>query len=260
MNRARTLGATLVVLVLAVPPLRAGGRELATVEAAAEAVQALSAIPLKGIPPCLMQDAKAVAVIPDVVKAGFVVGGRFGRGVILVRLPDGGWSNPIFLTLAGGGIGWQIGIQSTDVILVFRTANSLDRVLKGKGKLTLGGDVAVAVGPVGRQAEAATDAQLKAEIYSYSRSRGLFAGVSVEGAGLLVDCEANEAFYGLPGGRPADVLAARPTAIPAAMAVLQSELLKLSAPPPPPPILLPPQTPPPPLAPPQPAPPSPRGR
>jgi lipid-binding SYLF domain-containing protein len=257
MKRPRTLATSLLLLCLCGTLVRAGGRELNTVAWAAESVQAFAAIPLRGIPPCMVQDAKAVAVIPDVIKAGFLVGGRFGRGVLVVRNPDGSWSNPIFVTLAGGGIGWQIGLQSTDVILVFRTGNSLQRILDGKGKLTLGADAAVAIGPVGRQAEAATDGQLKAEIFSYSRSRGLFAGVSLEGAGLLVDCEANQAFYGLPGGRPADVLAFRPAVVPAPVAALQCELSRLSAPPPPPPppALMSPATPPPPLAPVAPAPP-----
>src|SRR5262249_49915713 len=158
-------------------------------------VQALAAVPLKCIPPTLLQDAKGVAIIPHVLKASLLVGGRFGRGVVLVRQPDGTWSNPVFVTLAGGGIGWQLGIQSTDRVWVFKTSHSRDRILRGKGQLTLGGDVAVAAGPVGRQAEAATDGQLMAEIYSYSRSRGLFAGLSLEGAGMLADAEANEAFY-----------------------------------------------------------------
>ncbi len=250
MKKMRTLAASLLGLVLCGPLARAGSRELATVEYAAESVQALSAIPIRAIPPCLMQDARAVAIIPDVIKAGFLVGGRFGRGVIVVRNPDGSWGNPIFVTLAGGGIGWQIGLQSTDVILVFRTSTSLERILNGKGKLTLGADVAVAIGPVGRQAEAATDGQLKAEIFSYSRSRGLFAGLSLEGAGLLVDCEANQAFYGIPGGRPADVLAFRPPAFAAPVVALWNELARLSAPPPPPPVVpVAPATPPPPLAP-----------
>src|SRR5262249_21635012 len=173
-------------------------RELRTVESAIETIEALAAVPLKGIPPTLLQDAKGVAIIPHVVKAGFLLGGRFGRGVVLVRQPDGTWSNPVFVALGGGGIGWQAGIQSTDLVLVFKTSHGLDRVLRGKGQLTLGGDVAVAAGPVGRQAEAATDGQLKAEIYSYSRSRGLFAGVSLEGAGLLAAAEAHQEFYPLP--------------------------------------------------------------
>ena len=109
----------------------------------------------------------------------------------------------------GPGFGFQAGVQSTDVVLVFKTSKGLDRILSGRDKLTLGADVAVAAGPVGRQAGAGTDGQLGAEIYSYSRSRGLFAGVSLEGAGLRVDTHANEAFYGLRRCGPGDVLARR---------------------------------------------------
>ena len=242
MTELRTrIAASWLLLTLAGAPLQAGSRELATVESAAETVHALSAIPLAGIPPALLRDAKGVAVIPGVLKAGFVLGGRFGRGVVLVRQADGNWSNPVFVTLTGGGIGWQVGIQSTDVVLVFQTGKSLDRILQGKGKLTLGGDVAVAVGPVGRQAEAATDGRLQAEIYSYSRSRGLFVGLSLEGAGLLVDCDANEAFYGIPGGSPAAVLAVRGAT---AVAGLRGELAALSLPPAPPVVIPFPQAPP----------------
>jgi lipid-binding SYLF domain-containing protein len=234
------LKAILVLLTLASAPLRASDRELKTVEAAAETVQALAAIPLKGIPPALLQDAKGVAIIPHVLKASLLVGGRFGRGVVLVRQPDGTWSNPVFVTFAGGGFGWQLGIQSTDLVLVFKTGQSLDRVLRGKGQLTLGGDVAVAAGPVGRQAEAATDGQLKAEIYSYSRSRGLFAGLSLEGAALLADAEANEEFYRLRGGRPEDVLNLRGVPIPVVAEALKGQLLKLTMPTAPPAIVIPP--------------------
>jgi len=181
----------------------AGGRELATVEAATDVLQGFVTLQLKMIPPALLHDAQGIAIIPNVLKAGFVVGGRFGRGVVLAREPDGTWSNPMFVTLAGGGIGWQIGVQATDLVLVFRTRNGLNRLLMGKGKLTLGADVSVAAGPLGRQAEAATDALLRAEIFSYSRTRGLFAGLSVEGAGILIDHQANESFYHLPECRPA---------------------------------------------------------
>jgi lipid-binding SYLF domain-containing protein len=211
MNRCwKSCAAGLLLLSLLAAPLRADSREQDTILAATETVEALSTIPFRGIPPALLHDAVGVAVIPEVVKAGFVIGGRFGRGVVLVRQADGCWSNPIFVTLAGGSIGWQVGLQSTDVVLVFKTRASLDRILRGKGKITLGADVGVAAGPVGRQVEAATDAQLRAEIYSYSRSRGLFAGLSLEGAGLLVDFQANQAYYGVRGGHPADVLALRP--------------------------------------------------
>jgi lipid-binding SYLF domain-containing protein len=240
-------GASVLLLTLAGAPLRAGSRQLKTVESAAEVVQALSAIPFRGIPRALLHDAAGVAVIPHVLKAGLLVDGRFGRGVVLLHEPDGRWSDPVFVTLAGGGIGGQVGVESTDLVLVFKTRRSLDGVLRGRGKLTLGGDVAVAAGPVGREAEAATDARLKAEIYSYSRSRGLFAGVSLEGAGLLIDRRANEEFYGLRGGLLADVVARRGVPIPAAEA-LKAHLAGLSMPPgpPAPAILLPVPAPPPP--------------
>ena len=231
-------GLSVVLLTLVAAPLHAQNRELRTLEAASATVEALCDLSLKGIPPALLQDAKGVAIIPHIVKVGFLIGGRFGRGVVLVRQPDGIWSNPVFITVVGGGIGWQAGIQSTDLVLVFKTSHSLDRVLRGQGKVTLGADVAIAAGPVGRQAEAATDLQLQAEIYSYSRSRGLFAGISLEGAGLLVDCAANEAFYRVPGGPPDAVLGQRPALIPA-VETLRAQLMRLSTPVAPPVIVVP---------------------
>jgi lipid-binding SYLF domain-containing protein len=117
-----------------------------------------------------------------------------GHGLVLNRNPDGSWGGPAFVVLGGASVGLQAGVQSTDVLLVFKTRRSLDRVLMGKGKLTLGADAAVAAGPVGRQAGAATDARLQAEIFSYSRSRGLFAGVSLEGAAIVYDYDANQIY------------------------------------------------------------------
>ena len=190
--------ASLLSMSLAGSPLMAAGREIATVESAAEVVQAFAAIPIQRIPPALLRDAAGVAIIPHVFKAGLLVGGRYGRGVVMARRPGGGWSPPVFITLAGGSFGLQAGVQSTDIILVFKSGRGLDQILRGEGKITLGGDVSVAAGPVGRHAEAATDGQLQAEIYSYSRSRGLFAGVSLEGAGLLADPEATVLFARLP--------------------------------------------------------------
>jgi lipid-binding SYLF domain-containing protein len=231
--------ASLLAITLTVAPLHAGEREVRTVEAAAESVRALAAIKLAGIPHTLMRDAHGVAVIPRVLKAGFVIDGRLGHGVLLTRQPDGHWSNPTFLTLGGVGIGWQAGFESTDLVLVFKTARGLDRLLHGKGKLTLGADVSVAAGPIGREAEAATDALLRAEIFTYSRSRGLFAGVALEGAGLRADPRANEAFYGLHGGA-APVLARREVA---AVEALKGWLTALSAPPAAPVLVVPPQPP-----------------
>ncbi|MDX2298741.1 MAG: lipid-binding SYLF domain-containing protein, partial [Xanthomonadaceae bacterium] len=117
-----------------------------------------------------------------------------GRGLVSVRQADGTWSNPSFISIAGGSFGFQFGVTSTDVVLVFRTRRGVDGIVNGK--FTLGADAAVAAGPVGRTAQAATDGQLKAEIYSWSRSRGLFAGVALDGAVLSIDDKANEASYG----------------------------------------------------------------
>lgn len=207
---------------------RAQGRETATVELAADVLQELSAIPGKCIPPSLMTDAQGVAIIPDVIKAGFVIGGRHGSGVLVVRQPNGCWSNPLFVSLSGGSIGWQVGIQSTDIVLVFKTRGGLDRVIRGQSKLTLGADIAVAAGPVGRQAEADTDAQLKAEIYSYSRTRGLFAGVAIEGAAFMVHPASDEKFYGKPGITSREITTMPPVAVPA-LVRLQGELARMSS-------------------------------
>ncbi len=160
---------------------------------AAKVLQEIMDIPEQSIPPKLLENAYAVAIIPEVVKVGFIVGGRFGRGIVSVKTKSGKWSNPSFITLTGGSLGWQIGAQSTDIILVFKTRRSIDGLIGGK--FTLGADAAVAAGPVGRMAEAATDVMLKAEIYSYSRSRGLFAGISLEGSALQIDYESNARYY-----------------------------------------------------------------
>src|SRR5262249_26310007 len=146
----------------------------------------------------------------DVIKAGLLVGGRYGRGVLLARDSYGAWNRPVFITVTGGGVGWQVGIQATDLVLVFKTRTSLDKIFKSQGKVTLGADLAVAAGPLGRQAEAATDAQMRAEILSYSRSRGLFVGLSVEGAALLVDSAATDSYYRTP---PAPVVDSRTGAV-----------------------------------------------
>ena len=164
---------------------------------AREAVRVLDEImqaPDRRVPGNLLHEAHAIAVIPDVIKAGLLVGGRRGHGLIVVKGPDGTWSNPSYVTMTGGSIGFQAGVQSTDVVLVFRSQRGVDSIVHGK--FTLGGDASVAAGPVGRSAQASTDAQLKAEIYSYSRSRGLFAGVALDGSVLAIDNDANQIVYG----------------------------------------------------------------
>jgi lipid-binding SYLF domain-containing protein len=150
--------------------------------------------PAKRIPEKMLSDAYGVAIIPNVLKIGFVGAVRRGHGVVLIRDKEGDWGLPQFITITGGSVGWQAGAQSSDVVLVFRTQRSVDNLTKGK--FTLGADAAIAAGPVGRRVEAATDAALKAEIVSYARSRGLFAGVSLDGSALEVDNFAHQEFYG----------------------------------------------------------------
>lgn len=187
--------AALAALALLTPgQLRAQTAVADTLRSASETLDAFQAVPLKCIPPALFAEAQGVAIIPNVVKVGFVVGGRHGKGVVLGRNPDGSWGPPVFITLTGGSLGWQAGVESTDIILVFKTHKGVERLLQGKGKLTLGAEAGVAAGPLGRQAGAATDAQLRAEIYSYARSRGLFLGLALDGAVVLNDGDANHAF------------------------------------------------------------------
>ena len=135
-----------------------------------------------GLPQKMLADAQAVAIVPNTVRGAFVVGAQFGRGVLLVRGPGGAWQAPRMIDITGGSLGYQIGVQSTDLILIFRTPQSVANVMRGT--LKVGVDASVAAGPVGRQASAATDLPMKAEILSYSRTRGAFVGASIAG---LVD-------------------------------------------------------------------------
>ncbi len=165
-----------------------------TLDEATEVLTAMESMPARGIPESVLADAQGVAIIPNVVKAGFVIGGCIGHGLVYSKLPDGAWGGPAFVRIGGASVGFQAGVRATDLVLVFKTRRSLERVLQGKDKLTLGADVAIAAGPVGRDAKAGTDATLRAEVFSYSRSRGLFAGVSFEGAVLAYDRERNRDF------------------------------------------------------------------
>ncbi|OWK40588.1 lipid-binding SYLF domain-containing protein [Fimbriiglobus ruber] len=162
-----------------------------TLREATETLEELATIPNKGIPTALLSEAHGVAIIPRVIKAGFVFGGCGGHGLVLAKDKAGNWGEPVFINIGGASVGLQAGVESTDVVLVFRSRKSLDRLFEGKGKITLGVDAAVAAGPVGRTAAAATDAKLQAEIMSYSRSRGLFAGVSLDGAAIHADANSN---------------------------------------------------------------------
>lgn len=193
-------------------PAAAATKEERRVQDSTDVLDQLIRIPEQSIPPALLSRAYAVAVIPSVIKIGFGLGARRGKGVLVVRQKDGSWSNPSFVTLTGGSFGFQVGAQSTDIILVFKTRKSVDGI--ANGKLTLGADASVAAGPVGRHTGVATDLKFKAEVYSYSRSRGLFAGVALEGAGMTMDRKANAAFYGSASITPEQIFAGSGNAAP----------------------------------------------
>ncbi|HTI96400.1 MAG TPA: lipid-binding SYLF domain-containing protein [Rudaea sp.] len=188
------IAACAALIVAITTNAHAGEQETVRANNAVRVLKEIMQAPDSRIPGHLLRDAYAVAVIPDVIKAGLIIGGRHGLGVLSVKTPNDVWSNPTFIGMTGGSIGFQAGVQSTDVILIFRTQRGVDSIVHGK--FTLGADASVAAGPVGRSANAATDAQLRAEIYSYSRARGLFAGVALDGSVLSIDNTANQAVYG----------------------------------------------------------------
>jgi len=189
----RRLLAALFAFVLPVLA-SAGEQEIARTHNALRVLSEIMLAPDKRLPSNLIAEAQAIAVIPDVINAGLVIAGRHGAGLISVKGADGVWSNPSFISMSGGSIGFQAGVSSTDVVLVFRTQRGVDSIVHGK--FTLGADASVAAGPVGRTAQASTDAQLRAEIYSYSRARGLFAGAALDGSIISIDNDANQAVYG----------------------------------------------------------------
>jgi len=196
------------------------------VDNAIDVFKTFTDIPEQGIPPRILRDAYGIAILPGVVKVGFTLGGRFGRGVLMTRREDGSWSNPAFISLGGGSLGLQIGAQSSDIVLIFRDQRSINNIYNGK--LTLGGDASVAAGPVGRQATAATDERLAAEIFSYSRNRGLFAGVSLDGSWIGMDKKSNQAYYE-NGMSPQEILTADNMPTPLAAGQL-SELVAATTP------------------------------
>lgn len=212
--RVRQFSFFIVLALLTTMPANAATKEERRVSDATDVVDQLLRIPEQSIPPALLSRAYAVAVIPGVIKVGFGLGVRRGKGVLVVRQEDGSWSNPAFVTMTGGSFGFQIGAQSTDIILVFKTRKSVDGI--SNGKLTLGADASIAAGPVGRHTGIATDLTFKSEVFSYARSRGLFAGVALEGAGVAMDRKSNAAFYGSASITPEQIFASSGNAAPLA--------------------------------------------
>ena len=196
-SHARLLIAGLVLHLGAAAAL-AQHDEIERLEAATVVFEEIMNAPDNAIPRSIFEKAEAVAIIPNTVKAGFIFGGHRGKGVISARNEQGEWSQPAFLTMTGGSFGLQFGGQAVDHVLVIMNRRGLEKLLLNEFKF--GADASAVVGPVGRDTEASTDLSLRAEILSYSRTRGLFAGVTLKGSTIRADRDANERFYGYPFG------------------------------------------------------------
>jgi len=182
-----------LVIVLTSAAKIDGDKQTERIHSAANVLKDFGAMKEK-IPHDLIAQYEGVVIIPKLINAGLGIGGKRGKGVAIVKLDNGKWSDPVFITFTGGSVGPQIGVQSVDLVLVFRHKGVLTKVKNGD--FTIGGDISAAAGPVGRTSSANTDYKLEAEVYSYSRSRGLFAGISINGSNLGIDKDANHAFYG----------------------------------------------------------------
>ncbi|MGH8150946.1 MAG: lipid-binding SYLF domain-containing protein [Steroidobacteraceae bacterium] len=193
MRKSLSLALLSVALVATAAAAHAQGREEARLLTSRQVIKELRGSPDQFIPARLLARAYGIAVVPNVTKAAFFFGASRGNGVLVVRNKYGRFSDQIFVNLTGGSFGFQWGIQSTVVVLVFTTQRSIDKITSGK--ITLGADASVAAGPIGRQATAATDPTISSEVYSYSRSRGLFLGVALKGSVISIDNGADARFY-----------------------------------------------------------------
>jgi SH3 domain-containing YSC84-like protein 1 len=190
--------ATIVAATVTVTPLIAADNEpVQRLEAAAAVLSDVMATPDNGIPQELLQKSHCLVIVPDLKTAAFVFGGKYGKGYLSCRRADGeGWSAPATVRIEGGSVGFQIGGSSTDLIMLVMTQRGSQKLLESK--FTLGAEGSVAAGPVGRTATAQTDVQMHADILSWSRSQGLFAGIALEGATLRQDLDDNTTLYGKP--------------------------------------------------------------
>jgi len=184
----------MAVFIVAASPLLATKEEDDRLKAATATLTEMAGAGDKGIPADLLHKSVCAIVVPGVKKGGFIVGGKYGRGFASCRNGKGGWSGPAGIPVEGGSFGLQVGGAESDVILLVMNKSGMKKLLKSK--FTLGGEASAAAGPVGRETEAMTDAMMKAEILSWSRSRGVFGGISLQGSTLREDSEPNDRLYG----------------------------------------------------------------
>ena len=205
--------------------LYAGDSATTRLKTSAEVLTEIMATPDKSIPQELLENSHCIVIVPGMMKGAFMVGGQYGRGFMLCRLPSGaGWSAPAGVKVEGGSFGFQIGGSETDVIMLVMNEKGAEKLLSSK--FTLGADASVAAGPVGRSSSAATDLKMTAEILTYSRSRGVFAGIALDGATLRPDKEANAQLYGKELTNKEIVMGK--TKAPAAASQLRAELNRYS--------------------------------
>lgn len=234
--QGRTICSVIAVLVLGLScvavarqktalPLKRANDATRHARQAAQVFNQIMVVPDKAIPKELLEKAEAIAVFPGVLRAAFIVGGRKGQGVISRRTPAG-WSAPAFFNLGGGSFGLQVGASSTDYVLLFMNQGALRGLLEDK--FEIGGEAAIAAGPVGRSVSASTTPTLGAAILSYSRSRGAFAGVALKGVVISPDNDLNEAFYGMKGGEMVMSNSISGTLIPSAVRPLTLALNRYS--------------------------------
>jgi lipid-binding SYLF domain-containing protein len=209
----------LLALLFTFSTIRAQDKQQQKLDASVRVIQEFGKL-RESIPKQLMQKTEGIIIIPGLINAGFVVGGKRGKGVAMVKNDNGTWSNPVFLTMTGGSFGFQAGIQSVDLVLVFLNKASLLEI--GKSSFTLGGDISVAAGPLGRTSSAGTDYKLESEVYTYSRSKGLFAGISLSGSSLDIDQKANNSFYGDEFDPEALFANKKPSTVPAVKTLKQT--------------------------------------
>lgn len=193
----------LLSLLLTFTSATQGGKETERIHSAANVLKDFGSAQ-ESIPHEMITQSEGIVIIPKMINAGLGIGGKRGKGVAIVKLDNGKWSDPVFITFTGGSIGAQIGVQQVDLVLLFRHKDVLSKV--GNSNFTVGSDASATAGPVSKTKSATTDYKMEAEIYTYSHSRGLFAGVSINGSNLGVDKDANYNYYG-EASSPEDIFA-----------------------------------------------------
>lgn len=191
----KKVGLLFLLLLVAIPAFASHSKQIERIGNSTDVLKEILGIPEDSIPKSLLSKAECIVIIPSMKKAAMGIGGNYGRGVLLCRV-GAGWSEPVMVSMTGGSVGFQLGGTSTDIVLLIMNRKGVEKLLQSK--VTLGADASAAAGPKGRTAAAATDAQMRAEILCYARSRGLFAGVSLDGSVLKPSSEDDEDLYGKP--------------------------------------------------------------